>query len=110
MSCGNLPSGTFSPLRDTWSKKSDLHIGKWNPYPELQNPANCYGTNSIENYYNDMNNETYRLEQVSVPGSHTPGITNSIRIENYEQGLNCCWTSPYTYLNKTWTAQKPFTL
>jgi hypothetical protein len=43
--CGKLPKGTFSSQRDTWSTRSDLDMARWDPYPELQNPKNCYGTN-----------------------------------------------------------------
>jgi hypothetical protein len=51
MSCGSNHPSAFAPLQNTWSPQSDLTLGKWDPYPELQPAVNCYsGKREFENY------------------------------------------------------------
>lgn len=109
-----------------WTKKSDLGPSNWDPYPELQNPANCYG-NNVENYCCNSN-AVYLREQNTVSVNSAPNLTRSIGIfspmaaqmplpargigtnEGFVQDMRCCGPTPYNNLNKTWGLQKPFTL
>lgn len=121
-----MSGSDFSSLGKTWTKQSSLggDLG-WDPYPELQNPANCYGANTQENYNGDQscanyNNGmnmgrpsadfiNYNLAKSStvMAGLRAPmrGMTGPR--ESYQDTKNY---GVYSGLNKTWGAQKPFTL
>lgn len=111
--CGKLPKGEFSPQRDTWSCKSTLGMADWDPYPELQNPKNCYGTNVAENYSNGApkNCMIYKVEQNKIDSNYTP-LQRSVLVQGVKEGYNipCCSPTPYNNLNQTWGAQKPYNL
>lgn len=108
--CGKLPKGTFSTQKDSWSCKSDLTMNNWDPYPELQNPKNCYGTN-IENYSSCSN---YKIEQNRIGGDYKPlqqsVITSGSRMRENYINTKCCNPTPYNDLSVTWATQKPYTL
>lgn len=63
-----------------WTKQADLVPSDWDPFPELQNPANCYGNN-------------------------TPNKKTKEDFENPQKKR-----FPYLNLNQTWSIQKPFNL
>jgi hypothetical protein len=112
MSCssyGKLPKGQFSGLKNTWSCKSDLTMNSWDPFPELQNPKNCYGTNT-ENYENCS---LYKTEKNRVGGDYKPlqqsAITSGTLLREAYSPL-CCGPTPYNNLKQTWEKQKPYTL
>lgn len=109
--CGKLPKGTFSPQKDAWSCKSDLRMADWDPYPELQNPKNCYGTNVTENYCGCA---LYKIEPDKIDANYSPlqqsvivGGTRAVK-EGYD--MPCCRTTPYNNLKNTWSEQKPYNL
>ena len=109
-----LPKGTFSPQRDVRSCKSNLDMGNWDPYPELQNPKNCYG-NNVENYSNGASKDCmiYKVEPNKIDTPYAPlqrsVIFNATPVrENY--ATPCCRPTPYNNLNQTWEEQKPYNL
>lgn len=113
--CGKLPKGSFSSQKNSWSCKSDLNMANWDPYPELQNPKNCYGTN-VENYCNCSMRDCglYKIEPNKIDSNYVPlqksvvvGGTNVVK-EGYD--LPCCRPTPYNNLNNTWSVQKPYNL
>lgn len=112
-SCGK---GNFSSQKNTWSCKSNLDMASWDPYPELQNKKNCYGTN-VENYCGcnggNYNNQPNLINASYVPLQHsvlTSGSKFKQSQENYVQDPHCCGVTPYIGISKTWTMQKPYTL
>lgn len=111
--CGKLPKGTFSSQKNTWSCKSNLDMSNWDPYPELQDPRNCYGTNVTENYCNCSMKDCglYKVEPNRIDAHYSPlqrAVPVALSKENYSS--LCCSPTPYNNLNKTWGAQKPYTL
>ena len=114
MSCGCAkPKGGFSSQKDSWSCKSNLDMSNWDPYPELQNPKNCYGTN-VENYCNCSNSSCgiFKVEQNNIDSNYAP-LQRSVIFagagrENYSSP--CCRPTPYDNLNQTWGPQKPYSL
>jgi hypothetical protein len=117
--CGKLPEGTFSSQKDTWTRKSDLRMSSWDPYPELENPKNCYGTNVSENYCN-TNCGLYKVEQNKIDTNYIPlqrsvivgGTVLKNNVETYNQNNTVPWTRPTAYnnLKSTWGVQQPYTL
>ena len=82
MSCScQTPKGSFASEQDTWTKQSSLSMQNWDPYPELQNPNNCY-------------------EKYKSAGSK----------ERFIQSMHCCGTTPYNNLDQTWGPQKSYSL
>jgi hypothetical protein len=52
----------FSPLKDTWTEKSDLTMDNWQPYPELENVLNNYNGCLKEGYANIKKNNYCSIE------------------------------------------------
>lgn len=114
--CGKLPKGTFSSQKNTWSCKSDLTMSNWDPLPELQDPKNCYGTNVVtENYCNCSMKDCglFKVEQNKLDANYVPlqrsAIFSAAPIKESYTNL-CCTPTPYNNLDKTWAAQKPYSL
>lgn len=121
MSCCN---GTeFSDLKHTWTKSSSLVLDKWDPYPELQNPLNCYGANTPmpkENYSGCCGYDSYGAGGYSNGMNQGPPSANLLNYSKVMAGpyrmkketflTPCCQGTPYMGMNKTWGTQKPFTL
>lgn len=103
MSCGcNNPRGSFAPEQDTWTRQSSLSMQNWDPYPDLQDPKNCY-----ENFGNYAG-ANMRWD------SFTPNLNRSVVIsgsrEKFIQDMRCCGATPYNNLNQTWAPQKNYML
>lgn len=85
MSCG-CGKGTFSSQRNTWSRQSDLGSASWDPYPELQNPKNCYGSNEP---YCNCSRGLFKVEQNRLDANYVPlqqSVFTGGRVESY---CNC---------------------
>ena len=115
MSCGCGIRNTFSPQKDAWSCKSSLSMSNWDPYPELQNPKNCYGANVVtENYCGCgmKGGDPYRVQQNNIDSNYVPlqqsVVFSSTSVREGYDNL-CCKPTPYDNLNKTWGSQKPYT-
>lgn len=54
----------FSPMAKTWTKCSSLEINRnYDPFPELLDPKNCYGSNPKENYQHGSGEKRDKTKQ-----------------------------------------------
>ena len=102
MSCG---CGTFSSQKDTWSCKSDLKAANWDPYPELQNPKNCYGIKTVTENYRAQ----YKIEQNKIDANYSP-LQKSVIFSTTPIKEGYSRPTSYNILNDTWGQQKPYDL
>lgn len=105
--CGKLPKGSFSNLKNTWEKKSNLNMNDWEPYPELKGP-NCFPS---ENYCNCSNGDCASFRTNSPVVNNMPGVPNlerSISMEGFIWDTRSCCATPYNTLSGTWSVQKPY--
>lgn len=113
MSCGSRKQmGSFSSQKNTWSPQTSLSMSNWEPYPELQNPKNLYGSNTVcEKYCSSSGCDLYRVESAPITNSSTPILERSVIVagrsfrESYERGAKC---QSYMTVNDTWGVQKPY--
>lgn len=134
MSC--CGGNSFANLRQSWTPQASLNLGRWDPYPELQAPTDCYGTK--ENYTDCAGCAVYNGMPKQINRPVAPSLTNSIRLDNnrlsivspqqyraemaarmngrvmegYNNMPNCCTsdTMPYRFLNGTWDVQNRYSL
>ena len=98
----------FASLQNTWSKKTSLNEGSYNPYPELLfNPTKPINK---EKYEEDPS--AYSLNVCNRPDG--PPAVNGNKISNVKGKENymqqCCQPTPYVGLSSTWGKQQPYTL
>lgn len=112
MSCGcRKQLGSFSSQKNTWSPQSSLRMANWDPYPELQNPKNLYGANTVEKYCSSSNCDIYRIESSPITNSSTPILERSVIVagrsfrESYETGAKC---GSYMTVGNIWGEQKRY--
>lgn len=120
MSCGcQIPKGSFAPEDQTWTRASSLSMQSWDPYPELQNPNNCYGNRESytgasmrrENFNYQVGNKQMDTGTNANWAPFVPNLNRSIIVaENYGNNLPCCRTTPYNKLEQTWGAQQNYSL
>ena len=115
MSCG-CRKGVFAPEKDTWSCKSSLEPANWDPYPELQNPKNCYGANTsakVEGY--DLDNcAQYQLTPAPIANNGSSHILQRAVITN-ARSVREAYGYPkprqtYSSVAASWSPQTPYTL
>jgi hypothetical protein len=124
-SCGKLPKGSFSPLEDTWNKRSSLNMNSWDPYPELlpkvERDAQRMGLfSSSENYCNCSNGDCGKFKNIQdvvdvgnnfpTPLYRTATISASRFNERYVFDNRLKNPFPYDTLNQAWKSQKPYQL
>jgi hypothetical protein len=104
MNCDSCNCNTnFAPVQDTWTARSSLTNGPWQPYPELSAPAR-------ENY------DYATSQNICGSGSAGPPLTNGYTFSNRQlpkkEGYdNCVQTvGRYKKVETTWNEQKPYTL
>jgi len=108
--CGKLPKGNFSSQKDTWSRRSNLGMGSWDPYPELQNPKN------VENYCNCSMKDCgiFKVEQNRIDSGYVPlqqsVVMSGMKITREGYADPCCKPTAYNNLDQTWNSQKPYNL
>jgi len=128
--CGQDDPNSFSTQKDTWSKRSDLMMNNWDPYPEFLPPGERkYAQKVPGRYY-----EKYTVGNPSeCGGAYKWGLQNVNQIpigqrtlmlqegykktsgkttketskENYACG---CAPQAYVPMSKTWGVQKRFDL
>jgi len=114
MSCGTKTRGNFSSQQNTYSCKSDLTMANWDPYPELQNPKNCYGAN-YEPYCPSDRCLSYKSTPNNLDSMSSYAPLQKSRVVNFtpvskEKYCNGCDPNPYDTLGMTWNTQGPYSL
>lgn len=108
MACGcRKQMGNFSSQKNTWSQQSSLNMANWDPYPELQNPKNLYGSNTVEKYCSS-NCDIYKIEASPISLSASTPITERNVLmfkESYNTSLK---GKSYLTIKDIWNNQKPY--
>ena len=99
MSCAK---GTYSSEKDTWSQQSNLTMGNYDPYPELQ-PKNAWWM------------EHYQDKSACSDGYSSGGVQQGMPLTQsnmmLREGYNGCYKSQkYSDVNRTWGQQDRFGL
>ncbi len=100
MSCCN---GTFSSMRNTWGRGSDLRIGSWDPYPEFL-PAN----ERVENYVSGDPSDCGTAYKWGLQNVNQIPLDQRTLI--MREGYTCCRPQSYVRMKQTWAPQKRFGL
>jgi hypothetical protein len=107
MSCGTKSSGNFSSQKNTYSCKSDSTMSNWDPYPELQNPKNCYGSNYEPYCMSDAcRGSAYKTSTNNLDSMASYAPLQKSRVVSFEEKYcRDCDPTPYDTLQNTWAVQ-----
>lgn len=96
----------YSSEKNTWTPKTSLRIAKSSdPFPELQNQADCYGNLAKENYFK-MQRQVGATPPMNI-AYNSVGVGFK-PVEGYQ--APCCRAQPYTSMDGTWLEQQPYSL
>lgn len=122
--CGS--KGEFSPVNDTWTRKTSLNMNDWDPYPELSGPMQNYkgcasggacggcgghsSSPSSEGYVRDYspNTKPSQFDQLLYTWNTQPRY--SMEHYNYRQDYILRNPTNYDALDKTWAQQSRYQL
>lgn len=123
-STGCSPKNNFSSLNGTWSKRSDLLMNDYNPYPELEG-TNCYArenfcasgssstcsSGNIGSKFSPYGPCAQYPSQTYAYSQTNPGTTAARYQVKFSENF-CCNSSPqgYNVLDKTWSQQRTYNL
>lgn len=109
------PHNNFSRLKGTWSKRSDLLMNDYDPYPELKG-TDCYAR---ENFCSGNTGSKFSPygscarypNQIYAYSETNPGATAARTQVKFSEGF-CCNANPkgYNSLDKTWKEQSLYML